>query len=93
MPPRKDHTRTRRACLGSMIREKRIERGLTQFDLGQMVQLRSDEVCAVENGRKPISPRKVMQISQALDIDSVVLKTAWRIDRKRGEVVGGDVSG
>ena len=66
------------------LKEKRIERGLTQKDLGENVFLSKGEICAYEKGKR-IPPLDVLiRISNFLEVDFLWL-LGLEFDCERGE--------
>lgn len=56
--------------VGQRIKKKRIEKGITQQELGDRLGYNKSYVSRLETGRMKISLDKIESISNALDIDS-----------------------
>ena len=61
-------------ALGKRIKEKRIEKGLTQEQLGELCELSAAHIGHIERGTRILSVDVLFRISQALDtsIDRLV---------------------
>ena len=62
-------------ALGKRIKEKRIEKGLTQEQLGELCELSAAHIGHIERGTRILSVDVLFRISQALDtsIDGLYL--------------------
>jgi len=60
--------------LGSLIREERIKKGITQVELGRRIGLKSARVSKIENGA-PITPEVASFILNKLDSRLVITVT------------------
>lgn len=54
-------------ALGKRVKEKRIERGLTQEQLGEFCELSAAHIGHIERGTRILSVDVLFRISQALD--------------------------
>lgn len=54
-------------ALGKRIKEKRIEKGLTQEQLGELCELSAAHIGHIERGTRILSVEVLFRISQALD--------------------------
>ena len=54
--------------ISKRIRELRLQKGLTQTDLSEMVGISSQYLCQVENGKKGISLSVLLSIAQGLGV-------------------------
>lgn len=53
--------------IGSRIREKRLEKGLTQETLAEKLELSPEYVSKIENGRVEVNLKRLAQISLILE--------------------------
>ena len=59
--------------LGENIKKYRLEKGLTQEKLAEMVDLSREYIIRVEMGHKRISLKKLFEIADALNVDCSML--------------------
>ena len=60
---------SRLSILGKNIKKYREQKGLSQSNLAEKVELSYEYICRVEKGQKSISLRKLFAIVDALDIN------------------------
>ena len=53
---------------GFYLRERRLARGLTQPEIGKLVQISTSYVCDIENGYRHLSLKTVASWSAAYDV-------------------------
>lgn len=59
--------------LGKNVKFQRIKKGLSQEDLAAFIKVDKAYVSRVENGKKNLTLKSLIRISQALNIDLAVL--------------------
>ncbi len=64
---------SRLKLLGENIKKYRLEKGLTQEKLAEMVDLSREYIIRVEMGHKRISLKKLFEIADALNVDCSML--------------------
>lgn len=55
------------ADVGKHIKEKRLDKGLSQVDLGDIVRVNSEHISRIETGKKPVTLDLLVLIANALD--------------------------
>lgn len=62
-----------RQLVGHKIRERRMERGIKQAELAEIVGISSSYLNLIEHNRRRIAGKLLSDIAQALDVDAVML--------------------
>lgn len=69
-------SQTQTADLGSMIRQARVAKELTQKDLGEKISMGQPAVCGWERNRARPNARTLADLSRVLDLDLGLLTLA-----------------
>lgn len=72
--------------LGKQIREKRMNRGLTQANLAELAGLTRQKVIAVEKGSLSVSMSAYARVLGALDCEFAVIPAAMPTLEELGEL-------
>ncbi|RON19789.1 helix-turn-helix transcriptional regulator [Pseudomonas frederiksbergensis] len=72
--------------LGKQIREKRMNRGLTQANLAELAGLTRQKVIAVEKGTLSVSMSAYARVLGALDCEFAVIPAAMPTLEELGEL-------
>jgi transcriptional regulator with XRE-family HTH domain len=72
--------------LGKQIREKRMNRGLTQANLAELAGLTRQKVIAVEKGTLTVSMSAYARVLGALDCEFAVIPAAMPTLEELGEL-------
>ncbi|WLI11940.1 MULTISPECIES: helix-turn-helix transcriptional regulator [Pseudomonas] len=72
--------------LGKQIREKRMNRGLTQANLAELAGLTRQKVIAVEKGSLSVSMSAYARVLGALDCELAVIPAAMPTLEELGEL-------
>ncbi|WP_454833903.1 MULTISPECIES: helix-turn-helix transcriptional regulator [Pseudomonas] len=72
--------------LGKQIREKRMNRGLTQAKLAELAGLTRQKVIAVEKGTLSVSMSAYARVLDALDCEFAVIPAAMPTLEELGEL-------
>ena len=60
--------------IGKIIRNKRLEKGLSQSDLARVVRMKQPDVSKIEFGKMNITLGTLIRLCKILDIKNVPLK-------------------
>lgn len=58
---------------GERVRELRVKKGLSQFDLASLCNYEKSTISRIENGRTNITLKTAYQLSNALEMDLIEL--------------------
>lgn len=67
--PSRDFGAEYRRVIGNYIADKRIARGMTQLQLAKHLGMRDTAVSAIELGRNSLSPERVEDVANALELN------------------------
>lgn len=65
--------------IGKILREKRIERGMTQIELAQKATVNNQELCKIETGKVSPNFATVELVCEVLGVDFIL------VDREKND--------
>ena len=73
--------------IGKRIKVKRLEKGLSQVDLGDIVRVNSEHISRIETGKKPVTLDLLVLIANALDVsaDDLLVENLTRTSSPVGQ--------
>ena len=77
--------------IGKRIKVKRLEKGLSQVDLGDIVRVNSEHISRIETGKKPVTLDLLVLIANALDVsaDDLLVENLTRTSSPVGQELHG----
>lgn len=76
-------TRSFREKFGRIVRELRVERGLSQEDLADAAKLHRTHISLIERGQRSVRLETIERLSIALRVQPALLMPKVRTDGKR----------